>query len=325
MNSSQNAADFRGFSVREKVATASDPLLEVKNLVLEFGSADERVPVLRGVSFAVRRGERVALVGESGCGKSMTLLALTRLPPTDAASISGEVIFEGSPLVAPHRQIAYIFQDPMASLDPVMRIGRQLREAQGMIGESRKAIDRQIAETLSSVDLKEPEAIMKAFPCELSGGMCQRVMIAMALLRKPALLVADEPTTALDATTQADVMSLLDQVVRERKMALLISTHNLGLVERMCDKVNVFYAGQIVESGESKAVVANPKHPYTQGLIAAVPRITAGGVAELRDIPGEVPSPREIAQRFRLSDGGWACAFRPRCPRASSCKSEKCQ
>lgn len=308
-------------------------LLEVSNLNLSFGRGAEAAPILRGVSFHVRRGERVALVGESGCGKSMTLLALTRLPPADGAAVAGDIRFEGAPLRGPHPRIAYIFQDPVASLDPVMRIGAQLREATGkgrpqarqtqseelrrQDGIARQ--DARIAETLRAVDLRDPAAVMRAYPCELSGGMCQRVMIAMALLREPDLLVADEPTTALDATTQADVMALLDRVVRDRGMALLMATHNLGLVASLCDTVNVFYAGQIVESGPAREVAERPRHPYAQGLVAAVPRLSAGGVAELRDIPGEVPSPREIASRFRLPDGGWACAFRPRCPKAAQC------
>ena len=297
-------------------------LLEVKNLGLEFGTGANAAPILRGVSFCVGHGERVALVGESGCGKSMTLLALTRLPPTDGAAISGEVLFDGAPLRGPHPRISYIFQDPMASLDPVMRIGAQLREAMAGQGEhqGRAALDGRITETLRAVDLRDPEAVMRSYPCELSGGMCQRVMIAMALLREPDLLVADEPTTALDATTQADVMALLDRIVRERGMSLLLATHNLGLVANLCDRVNVFYAGQIVESGPAREVAEHPRHPYAQGLVAAVPHIAAGGVADLRDIPGEVPSPREIAALCRLKEGGWSCAFRPRCPKAAQCE-----
>ena len=283
-------------------------LLEVENLGLGFGGAG----ILRGVSFGVGPGERVALVGESGCGKSMTLHALTRLPPTDAAEVTGEVRFMGAPLRGPHPRISYVFQDPMASLDPVMRIGRQLREACVEPGEGRAARDARIAETLRAVDLRDPDAVMRSFPCELSGGMCQRAMIAMALLRNPALLVADEPTTALDATTQADVMALLGRVVRERGMALLLATHNITLVAGMCDTVNVFYAGQIVESGPAREVAGNPLHPYTRGLMAAVPRISGRRAADLCDIPGEVPSPAEIEAECRR-DGGWACAFRPRC------------
>ncbi|MBR0056841.1 MAG: ABC transporter ATP-binding protein, partial [Kiritimatiellae bacterium] len=238
-------------------------LLEVENLNVEFGTGAASAPVLRGVTFAVGRGERVALVGESGCGKSMTLLALTRLPPSDGAALTGKVRFLGAPLSGPHPRISYIFQDPMASLDPVMRIGAQLREAAG-----RRAADAALADALRAVDLRDPGAVMRSFPCELSGGMCQRVMIAMALLRQPDLLVADEPTTALDTTTQADVMALLDRVVRERGMALLMATHNLGLVTRLCDTVNVLYAGQVVEGGPVREVVDSPRHPYTRGLLA---------------------------------------------------------
>lgn len=287
-------------------------LLEVKNLNLAFDGDGGSAPVLRGVSFGVGRGERVALVGESGCGKSMTLFALTRLPPASDGRISGEVLFEGRPLLGPHPKVAYVFQDPIASLDPVMRISAQIKEAVSGLGVAAQEIE----ETLEAVDLRDPKAVLRSYPCELSGGMCQRVMIAMALLRKPELLVADEPTTALDATTQADVMKMLCRVVGERGMALLMATHNLALVENVCDRVEVFYCGQIVESGAAAEVAAAPLHPYTRGLLAAVPRVGAGRRGELNDIPGEVPSPREVAS-LRLPDGGWRCAFQARCPDAA--------
>ena len=287
-------------------------LLEVENLRLSFTGRDgRRVEVLRGVSFSVSRGERVALVGESGCGKSVTSLALTRLPPTDKARIDGSVVFDGAPLSGPHPRIAYIFQDPIASLNPVMRIGRQLREACETAGTDPAAVES----LLEQVDLKDPRGVMRSYPCELSGGMCQRAMIAMGLAREPDLLVADEPTTALDVTTQADVMDLVVRLSEERGMALLMATHNLGLVAGRCHSVNVLYAGQVVESGPVAKVVSAPLHPYTQGLVAAVPRIADGRANQLRDIPGLVPSPAEIA-RLCGAEGGTSCAFRPRCPKA---------
>lgn len=285
----------------------SDILLEVEDLTVAFGEGREWTPVLRGVDFSVRRGERVALVGESGCGKSMTLFALTRLPPASSGRVGGRVVFGGQPLSGPDRRIAYIFQDPVASLDPVMRIGAQMAEAAGP-GTGRDEAE----EVLRSVDLRDPRTIMRSYPCELSGGMCQRVMIAMALLRKPELLIADEPTTALDATTQADVMELLDRLARERGMALLMATHNLSLVASRFDTINVFYCGEIVESGPAMDVATRPMHPYTRGLLAAMPRPGACSAADLRDIPGEVPSPSEILASCRRDDG-WSCAFAPRC------------
>ncbi|MBQ6925881.1 MAG: ABC transporter ATP-binding protein [Kiritimatiellae bacterium] len=283
-------------------------LLEVENLRVRFGGNE----VVRGVSFAVRRGECVALVGESGCGKSMTSLALTRLPPTDAAEVSGRVLFRGAPVAGPVRGIAYVFQDPMASLNPVMKVGAQMREAFRAAGRTEEGA----ADLLAGVGLPDPRAILSAYPCELSGGMCQRVMIAMALAGEPELLVADEPTTALDVTTQAEVMDLIGRIVRERSMALLLATHNLGLVSGRCDTVNVLYAGQIVETGPVAETLSHPRHPYTRGLLHAVPRIADGRANRLRDIPGTVPSPAEIA-------GMAGCAFAPRCPLADDiCRAQ---
>ncbi len=277
-------------------------LLEVEDLRVRFGGCE----VVRGVSFRVREGECAALVGESGCGKSMTSLALTRLPPTDTAAVSGSVRFAGHPVSGPVRGVAYVFQDPMASLNPVMKVGAQMREAFAAAGRTADGA----AELLAGVGLPNPRAILAAYPCELSGGMCQRVMIAMALAGEPRLLVADEPTTALDVTTQAEVMDLIGRIVRGRRMSLLLSTHNLGLVSGRCDTVNVLYAGQIVESGPVAETLANPRHPYTRGLIRAVPRIEDGRANRLRDIPGTVPSPAEIAAMA-------GCAFAPRCASAT--------
>ena len=276
--------------------------LSVDNLHVRFGE----IEVVRGVSFSVHDGECVALVGESGCGKSMTSLALTRLPPTDAAEVSGSVTFRGRPVTGPVHGIAYVFQDPIASLNPVMKVGAQMREAFAIAGRD----DSAAVDLLAEVGLPNPRAILAAFPCELSGGMCQRVMIAMALASEPELLVADEPTTALDVTTQAEVMDLIGHIVRERSMSLLLATHNLGLVAGRCDTVNVLYAGEIVETGPVTETLANPRHPYTRGLIHAVPRLADGRANRLRDIPGTVPAPAEIAAMK-------GCAFSPRCSLAT--------
>lgn len=257
--------------------------LSVRNLSIAF-KMEKRLSVpVRGVSFDIPDNGRVALVGESGCGKSLTSLALGGL--VERAKISGEIL--GSP------RIAYVFQNPMQSLNPVMRVEKQLRET----GHYRP-------ELLSAVGL--PPGTARKYPCELSGGQQQRVMIAMALAQEPDLLIADEPTTALDVTTQKEVLDLIYRIADERRMSVLLITHNLGLVARYTKYVNVMYAGEIIEHGETRALLANPRHPYTQGLVSAVPRLDAPKDAPLADIPGTVPPP-------------WAwpvgCAFHPRCPK----------
>ena len=262
-------------------------LLKVSDLRVAF-RIDGRLSVpVRGVSFDIPENGRVALVGESGCGKSLTALALGGL--VDRAEITG--VIEGSP------RLAYVFQNPMQSLNPVMRVGRQIEE-----GRISAAAPESL---LESVGL--PASAAKKYPCELSGGQQQRVMIAMALAQEPDLLVADEPTTALDVTTQRKVLDLVARIADERKMAVLLITHNLGLVARYSKFVNVMYAGEIVERGAVADVLAAPRHPYTQGLLAAVPRLDAPKDAPLADIPGTVPPP-----------WNWpvGCAFHPRCPKA---------
>lgn len=263
-------------------------LLKVDNLRIAFRFEGMLSVPVRGVSFSIRRGERVALVGESGCGKSLTSLALGGL--VDRAEISGTL--EGRP------RISYIFQNPMQSLNPVMRTGKQIAENLA----SRKGAEGEVARLLESVGL--PAETARKYPCELSGGQQQRVMIAMALAAKPDLLVADEPTTALDVTTQKEVLDMMDRVARENGAAVLLITHNLGLVAQYSDFVNVMYAGRIVERGSVAKVLAAPRHPYTQGLLAAVPRLDAPKDAPLSDIPGTVPPPTA------WPDG---CAFHPRC------------
>ena len=260
-------------------------LLKVSDLRVAF-RIDGRLSVpVRGVSFEIPENGRVALVGESGCGKSLTALALGGL--VDRAEISGQLV--GSP------RIAYVFQNPMQSLNPVMRVGRQIEE-----GSSASA-----APLLEAVGL--PASAARKYPCELSGGQQQRVMIAMALAQEPDLLIADEPTTALDVTTQREVLDLIARIADERGMSVLLITHNLGLVARYSKFVNVMYAGEIVERGEVADVIRHPRHPYTQGLLAAVPRLDAPKDAPLADIPGTVPPP-----------WNWpvGCAFHPRCPKA---------
>lgn len=285
-------------------------LLDVRDLRLAFGDKADAVEILHGMSFSLKRGELAALVGESGCGKSLTALSLARLPPTGAARRFGEVLFRGKPLNAPDRAISYIFQDPVASLNPVLKIGRQICEGAGKNGKERAI------RLLSSVGI--PSAAMGMYPCQLSGGMCQRVMIAMALMNEPEMLVADEPTTALDASTQLEVMDLVVSLAKSRGMALLMTTHNLGLIPGRFDSLHVLYAGQVVESGPADAILASPIHPYTAGLIEAVPEISQGRGNRLRDIPGDVLSPREIS--LLAKKGPLPCLFANRCP----CKTCDC-
>lgn len=301
--------------------SAACPILEIDDLDIAFPCGDHTVPVVRKLSLTLRPGERTALAGESGCGKSMTCLAIARLPPTDRARISGSIRFEGLSIlddpaamarVRGHK-IAYVFQDPAASLNPVMRIEAQLIEAMhptpggglARLGGTRRAARERARSLLARVRLPDPAALLRAFPCELSGGMQQRVMLAMALAGEPRLLIADEPTTALDVTTQADVLDLIDELVRETGLSLLLVTHNLGLVAGRCDSLHVLYAGQIVESGPVAEVLSQPAHPYALGLLRAVPKLSATRRNTLYDIPGTVPQPGQLPP---------GCTFAPRCP-----------
>lgn len=270
-------------------------LLEVSHLRVAFHRDGKEIVPVRDVSFAVPAHGRVALVGESGCGKSLTALSLARLSPTDRATVTGEIRFTG--------KIAYVFQNPTDSLNPVMRIADQIREALPK-GLSRAAQMARVVELLTRTGLPDPQRAAHAYPCELSGGQQQRCMIAMALAAEPDLLVADEPTTALDVTTQKQVLELIDSLAAETGMAVLLITHNLGLVAGRMDVVNVMYAGRIVESGPVLEVLSAPRHPYTKGLLAAVPALDAPRDAPLADIPGTVPPP-----------DAWpsGCAFWPRC------------
>jgi len=293
----------------------SEPLLQAEKLRVAFRrEGAETVPV-RSVSLTVGAGERVAVVGESGCGKSLTALALTRLSPTDRATVSGRVLFEGADLLslAPAalravrgRGIAYVFQDPSASLNPVMRVRDQVGEClPGVTTQERLSVTLDL---LTRTGLPDPARAAQAYPCELSGGQQQRVMLAMALAARPKLLIADEPTTALDVTTQRQVLGLIEKLAAAHGMAVLLITHNLGLVAGRMERVYVMYAGEMIESGNVADVLSRPRHPYTRGLLAAVPKLDAPRNAPLLDIPGTVPSP-----------DAWpaGCAFAPRCSEAA--------
>ena len=276
-------------------------LLSVDRLRIAF-RLEGRVSVpVRGVSFCIPENGRVALVGESGCGKSLTALALGGL--VERAEISGTMT--GSP------RIAYVFQNPMQSLNPVRRVGAQIEE--GVRGDAPRRKKREtVTRLLDAVGL--PAGSERKYPCEMSGGQQQRDMIAMALAQDPELLIADEPTTALDVTTQREVLDLIAGIADERRMAVLLITHNLGLVARYSHDVNVMYAGEIVERGTVPELLRSPRHPYTQGLLAAVPRLDAPKDAPLADIPGTVPPP---------TDWPTGCAFHPRCPKARpECKTD---
>jgi len=281
----------------DRQAEASGNILVVERLRVAFRLGKGLSVPVRDVSLSVPKNGRVALVGESGCGKSVTSLAIGGL--VDRAEITG--VIKGDP------RIAYVFQNPMQSLNPVMRVGRQIEEGTKAGGASFG-----VSPLLAAVGL--PADAARRYPCELSGGQQQRVMIAMALAQDPDLLIADEPTTALDVTTQREVLDLIERIADERGMAVLLITHNLGLVARYSSFVNVMYAGEIVECGETRSVLASPHHPYTQGLLAAVPRLDASKDAPLADIPGTVPPP---------TDWPTGCAFHPRCPKArQECASD---
>lgn len=287
------------------------PLLQVRDLSVSFVCEGHVTRPVRDLSFQVCAGERVALVGESGCGKSLTALSLARLSPTDRARLSGSILLKGEELLGMSdkallavrgRGIAYVFQDPSASLNPVMRIGAQIIEA---LPPGRADVVSYVQGLLARVGLPDPVRAFRAYPSEMSGGQQQRVMLAMALAARPQLLVADEPTTALDVTTQQQVLDLIDELASEFQMAVLLITHNLGLVAGRMERVHVMYAGSIVESGRVKEVLSCPRHPYTCGLLGAVPRLDAPRGEHLCDIPGTVPSPDAVPA---------GCAFSPRCP-----------
>ena len=269
---------------------------------------------MNGISFDIGPGETLGIVGESGCGKSVTALALLGLLPRAGRVRSGSATFDGRDLLrlsqralrrVRGRQIAMIFQDPMTSLNPVLTIGRQLREPlETHFGLSRKAATARAAELLDRVGIPSPDARISDYPHQFSGGMRQRAMIAMALACRPKLMIADEPTTALDVTIQAQILALLRELVAEERTALILITHDLGVVAGMCERVNVMYAGMFMETGSAERLFEQPRHPYTLGLLQSVPRLDAGRRQKLQPIPG---SPRNM-----LSAPA-ACPFAPRC------------
>ena len=314
-------------------------LLEIKNLQLDFVTAEGTARAVDGVSFGIAAGETLCLVGESGCGKSVTAQSITRLVPAPPARYaSGEILLNGRDTLKMSQRelqsirggvVSYIFQEPAAALNPVFRVGAQIKESL-KLHKPEKATDAEVIRLLKLVGIPAPESRLKNYPFEMSGGMQQRVMIAMALASEPQLLVADEPTTALDVTIQAQILDLLRDLKQRLGMAILLITHNLGIVGDMADRVAVMYAGQIVELAPARELLRRPLHPYTKALMASVPKLsdaTRGAEAtdeparedahltkRLTAIPGNVP---------RIGDFPPGCRFAPRCPIAKPECSEK--
>jgi peptide/nickel transport system ATP-binding protein len=298
------------------------PLLEVSDLRTHFRSGNEIARAVDGVSFVLHRGETLAIVGESGSGKSVTSLSIMRLVPTPPGEIvAGTVMFNGTDLLRlPERamrrirgnEISMIFQEPMSSLNPLLTVGEQIAEVVRLHqGLSWRAARRHAIDMLARVNIPDPESRAQEYPHRLSGGMRQRVMIAMALACRPSLLIADEPTTALDVTIQAQILDLMRGLQDELAMSVLFITHNLGVVAEIADRVAVMYAGRIVEQGTVATVFAQPLHPYTIALLASIPRIADGGrdlAHRLAAIPGQVPSAAALPP---------GCAYAPRCARAT--------
>jgi len=281
---------------------------------VRFGTRRGVVHAVNGISFDIAPGETLGIVGESGCGKSVTSLAILGLLARNGRVESGRAVFDGNDLLSHDdralrrirgREIAMIFQDPMSSLNPVLTIGRQIREAlQTHFGMDRKEADATAAEALDRVGIPSAKARIRDYPHQFSGGMRQRAMIAMALACKPKLLIADEPTTALDVTIQAQILDLLRALVAEENAALILITHDLGVVAGMCERVNVMYAGMFMETGSAEQLFASPRHPYTLGLLQSVPRLDAARRTRLQPIEGAPPNMLNVPR---------ACPFQPRC------------
>jgi oligopeptide/dipeptide ABC transporter ATP-binding protein len=291
------------------------PLLEINNLQIDFVSDEHALRAVDGVSLTIEVGETVCLVGESGSGKSVTALSIARLVPTPPARyFGGEILFDGRDTLKMSKSelqgirggvVSYVFQEPGASLNPVLRVGNQIKEAL-KLHRPEKSNDTEVIRLLKLVGIPAPESRIKDYPFQMSGGMQQRVMIAMALASEPKLLVADEPTTALDVTIQAQILDLLRDLKQRLDMAILLITHNLGIVGGMADRVAVMYAGQIVELAPARELLRRPLHPYTRALMASVPKLS-GGAERLTAIPGNVP---------RIGKFPPGCRFAPRCPTA---------
>ena len=299
-------------------------LIEVKNLRTSFFTPEGEVRAVDGVSFSIGEGETLGLVGESGCGKSVTALSLMRLVPSPPGKIvGGEILYRGQDLLKLNgaamrkirgNEISMIFQEPMTSLNPVFTIGNQIGEAIHLHqGLGKKETRDKTVEMLRLVKIADPESRIDDYPHQLSGGMRQRVMIAMALSCNPSLLIADEPTTALDVTIQAQILELIKELQNKLGMSLLLITHDLGVVAEQADEVAIMYAGKIVERAQTKAIFNRPLHPYTVGLLNSLPGARGKKKKRLEAIPGVVPSLLELPS---------GCHFRDRCPKAAGICAE---
>jgi peptide/nickel transport system ATP-binding protein len=299
-------------------APAGEPLLSVRDLRVAFTRRGEPdTMAVDGVSFDVAPGQNVGLVGESGCGKSVTSMAITRLLPSRGVRVSGSATMEGVDLLTLSesemrerrgRDLSMVFQDPLSSLNPVIPIGVQVTEVLTRHrGMKKEAARTEAADLLDRVGIPDPRRRLDSYPHQLSGGMRQRALIAIALACRPKLLIADEPTTALDVTIQAQILELLKELVRDTGAALVMITHDLGVVAGLCETVNVLYGGRIVERAQRHRLFGTPRHPYTNGLLGSIPRLDSLAGEDLVAIPGSVADNLPWAE---------ACAFAPRCPRA---------
>ena len=322
----QAAASQAGAVPAGAPKAADDTLLRVNDLHVTLFTEDGALPAIQGLTFKMRRGETLAVVGESGCGKSMTALSVMGLIPQPPAKITGgQIEFEGTDLTklsadqmreVRGNKISMIFQEPMTSLNPVMTSGRQIRE--GILVHNptmdKAEADKRALEMIRLVGIPAPEKVFKSYPFELSGGMRQRIMIAMALACEPDLLICDEPTTALDVTIQAQILKLIDSMRSELGTAVMLITHDMGVVSEMADWVIVMYAGHLVEYTAAPELFTNPKHPYTKGLIDSIPSLDTSG-QKLFAIPGNVPMLNELPS---------GCPFNPRCPFARDICRHEC-
>ena len=293
----------------------SQEILKVKDLGVNFYLEDRVIPAVDGVSFSLSKGETLGIVGESGCGKSVTVLSIMRLLQSPPAKIvKGEIWFKGENLLSKSEEemrkirgndISMIFQEPMTALNPVFNIGNQMSEVimQHQNLSKKDALDKAV-EMLKLVQIPSPDRLIKQYPHQLSGGMRQRVMIAMALACNPELLIADEPTTALDVTVEAQILELINELKEKLGSAIIIISHDLGVVAEIADKVAVMYSGRIVEYADVYSIFNNPKHPYTRGLLEAIPDIDINKKQRLKEIRGVVPAPDEIKE---------GCRFKTRC------------
>jgi oligopeptide/dipeptide ABC transporter ATP-binding protein len=298
---------------------SEENILQVKNLVTAFDTEGGRIRAVDDVSFKLQKQQTLGIVGESGCGKSVTALSIMRLLPKPAGIIeSGQILFNGFDLARlpadkmheiRGKRISMVFQEPMTSLNPVHRIGKQLGEVYQLhfAEMNEDEIRQQSLDLLQKVGIPEPEQRLEEYPHQISGGMRQRVMIALALACEPDILIADEPTTALDVTIQAQILDLMQNLQRETGMAVIFITHDLGVIAETCEDVVVMYAGKVAESARAAALFKNPKHPYTQGLLDSIPRLETARKTKLNIIEGIVPSLYEIPS---------GCRFRNRCPYA---------